>query len=94
MRVNLVQESARHLQMTRARQMRVDTRDLPEALLRAKLGRSMMKTLSKTPAGLNYKRIVLYKQLIVQRIHVSLQAQDSCQDANNARNHLACQEVE
>ena len=31
MRVNLVQESARHLQMTRARQMRVDTRDLPEA---------------------------------------------------------------
>ena len=33
MRVNLVQESARHLQMTHARQMRVDTRDLPEALL-------------------------------------------------------------
>ena len=32
MRVNLVQESARHLQMTRARQMRVDTRDLAEAL--------------------------------------------------------------
>ena len=32
MRVNLVQESARHLQMTRARQMRVDTRDLPEAI--------------------------------------------------------------
>ena len=31
MRVNLVQESAGHLQMTRARQMRVDTRDLPEA---------------------------------------------------------------
>ena len=31
MRVNLVQESARHLQMTRARQMRVDTRDLAEA---------------------------------------------------------------
>ena len=27
-----MQESARHLQMTRARQMRVDTRDLPEAL--------------------------------------------------------------
>ena len=26
-----MQESARHLQMTRARQMRVDTRDLPEA---------------------------------------------------------------
>ena len=31
MRVNLVQESARHLEMTRARQMRVDTRDLAEA---------------------------------------------------------------
>ena len=31
MRVNIVQESARHLQMTRARQMRVDTRDLPGA---------------------------------------------------------------
>ena len=28
MRVNLVQESERHLEMTRARQMRVDTRDL------------------------------------------------------------------
>ena len=26
-----MQESARHLEMTRARQMRVDTRDLPEA---------------------------------------------------------------
>ena len=33
MRVNLVQESARHLQMTRVRKMRVDTRDLPEAKL-------------------------------------------------------------
>ena len=32
MRVNLVPESARHLEMTRARQMRVDTRDLAEAL--------------------------------------------------------------
>ena len=31
MRVNLVPESARHLEMTRARQMRVDTRDLAEA---------------------------------------------------------------
>ena len=29
--MNLVQESARLLQMTRARQMRVDKRDLPEA---------------------------------------------------------------
>ena len=29
--MNLVQESARHLEMTRARQMRVDTRDLAEA---------------------------------------------------------------
>ena len=33
MRVNLVPESARHLEMTRARQMRVDTRDLAEAIL-------------------------------------------------------------
>ena len=33
MRVNLVQKSARHLEMTRARQMRVDTRDLAEAHL-------------------------------------------------------------
>ena len=32
MRVNLVPESARHLEMTRARQMRVDTRDLAEAI--------------------------------------------------------------
>ena len=31
MRVNLVPESARHLEMTRTRQMRVDTRDLAEA---------------------------------------------------------------
>ena len=31
MRVNLVPESARHLEMTRARRMRVDTRDLAEA---------------------------------------------------------------
>ena len=31
MRVNLVPESTRHLEMTRARQMRVDTRDLAEA---------------------------------------------------------------
>ena len=30
-RVNLVPESARHLQMTRTRILRVDTRDLPEA---------------------------------------------------------------
>ena len=29
--MNLVPESARHLEMTRARQMRVDTRDLAEA---------------------------------------------------------------
>ena len=35
MRVNLVQESARHLEMTRARQMRVDTRDLAEAIISA-----------------------------------------------------------
>ena len=34
MRVNLVPESARHLEMTRARQMRVDTRDLVEAQIR------------------------------------------------------------
>ena len=31
--MNLVQESARHLEMTRTRQMRVDTRDLAEALI-------------------------------------------------------------
>ena len=35
MRVTLVQESARHLEITRARQMRVDTRDLAEASLGA-----------------------------------------------------------
>ena len=35
MRVNLVPESAHHLEMTRARQMRVDTRDLAEAELLA-----------------------------------------------------------
>ena len=29
--MNLVPESARHLEMTRARQVRVDTRDLAEA---------------------------------------------------------------
>ena len=32
-RVNLVQESARHLEMTHARQMRVNTRDLAEAYI-------------------------------------------------------------
>ena len=32
-RMNLVAESARHLQMTRTQILRVDTRDLPEAVI-------------------------------------------------------------
>ena len=37
--MNLVPESARHLEMTRARQMRVDTRDLAEALISQVFGK-------------------------------------------------------
>ena len=49
MRVNLVPESARHLEMTRARQMRVDTRDLAEAYLWPLLTSANLRPLH--PAG-------------------------------------------